>query len=275
MMSQSLSPTLSAPRSGFGTRFWPLFLLGLVGVASLPIVLVPLMRSRPLPPGAPDLPLWGIVLLSMLNPVLFLAAAAAVGAAVAHRVGLVSRLVERAGSGTSGMTGLRREVPLALGLGLLVSAVVAALDTVFVSSFGASWGDLPSGAPRAGSPAALLAGVLYGGITEEILLRWGLLSLLAWIGWRVVQGGKGAPHAVVMWSAVVIAALLFGAGHLPAVAAMVPLTPSLVVRTVALNALGGLVFGWLFWRRSLEAAMVAHMGAHLGFAILAALGLLG
>jgi membrane protease YdiL (CAAX protease family) len=37
---------------------------------------------------------------------------------------------------------------------------------------------------------------------------------------------------------------------------------------VALNAIGGIVFGWLYWRRSLEAAMVAHASAHVGFAML-------
>jgi hypothetical protein len=32
---------------------------------------------------------------------------------------------------------------------------------------------------------------------------------------------------------------------------------------VAANALPGLLFGWLFWRRGLEAAMGAHALAHL------------
>jgi hypothetical protein len=48
---------------------------------------------------------------------------------------------------------------------------------------------------------------------------------------------------------------------------------------VLLNALGGVLFGWLFWRRSLEAAMVAHATTHVGFFIinlsLIALGLVG
>jgi hypothetical protein len=41
------------------------------------------------------------------------------------------------------------------------------------------------------------------------------------------------------------AAVLFGLGHLGAVAAELPLTTPLVMRTVALNAAGGIVFGWL------------------------------
>jgi hypothetical protein len=69
------------------------------------------------------------------------------------------------------------------------------------------------------------------------------------------------------------AAVLFGLGHLPAVAAIAPLTSMLVVRTVLLNALAGVVFGWFFWRRSLESAMLAHASAHVGFALMALAGM--
>jgi hypothetical protein len=46
---------------------------------------------------------------------------------------------------------------------------------------------------------------------------------------------------------------------------MVALTPLIIIRTILLNALGGVLFGWLFWRRSLEVAMVAHATTHVGF----------
>jgi hypothetical protein len=125
------------------------------------------------------------------------------------------------------------------------------------------------------SPGALLSGLLYGGITEEIMLRWGVLSLLAWAGWRILQRGRGSPGPVLMWSATISAALVFGIGHLPAVAALVPLSTALVARTITLNTLAGVVFGWLYWGRSLEAAMLAHGAAHVGLALLAWMGLSG
>jgi hypothetical protein len=111
--------------------------------------------------------------------------------------------------------------------------------------------------------------MLYGGLTEELMMRWGLLSLLAWIGWRALQRGRGEPRSAIMGSAIVVAAVLFGVGHLGAVAAQLPLTTPLILRTVALNAVGGIVFGWLFWRRSLEAAMVAHATGHVVFTLFA------
>ena len=71
-----------------------------------------------------------------------------------------------------------------------------------------------------------------------------------------------------MWAAIIIAALAFGALHLPTVHAVTALTPAVVARTLVLNALGGVVFGWLFWRRGLEAAMIAQASAHLAMTAL-------
>jgi membrane protease YdiL (CAAX protease family) len=44
---------------------------------------------------------------------------------------------------------------------------------------------------------------------------------------------------------------------------LVALSPVIVARTVLLNAIAGVAFGWLFWRRSLEAAMVAHASSNM------------
>jgi membrane protease YdiL (CAAX protease family) len=62
--------------------------------------------------------------------------------------------------------------------------------------------------------ASIAGGLFYGGIVEEILLRWGVMTLLAWAGWRVLQHGKGTPRPAIIWTASIIAALLFGAVRL-------------------------------------------------------------
>jgi hypothetical protein len=35
------------------------------------------------------------------------------------------------------------------------------------------------------------------------------------------------------------------------------------VRALVLNGIAGIVFGYLYWRHGLEAAMIGHMSAHL------------
>ena len=101
----------------------------------------------------------------------------------------------------------------------------------------------------------------YGGINEELLLRLFLMSLLAWIGCKLTRAAT--PGVVVGWTANILAALLFGAGHLPVTASMVPLTGVVIARALILNGLGGVAFGWLYWRRGILLAMAAHFSADI------------
>ncbi|HEX5603364.1 MAG TPA: CPBP family glutamic-type intramembrane protease, partial [Pyrinomonadaceae bacterium] len=114
------------------------------------------------------------------------------------------------------------------------------------------------------SSMPLLFRLLYGGITEELLLRWGFLTLLAWIAWRIFQRGRGTPRAIYFVSAVVISSVVFGIGHLPIVAALeVDFTLPIVAFIVLANSLFGLIAGYLYWQKGLEAAIIAHMSTHI------------
>jgi membrane protease YdiL (CAAX protease family) len=103
----------------------------------------------------------------------------------------------------------------------------------------------------------------FGGIDEEIELRLFALSLFAWLGRFVSRKTDGTPTSTVLWLANVIAAVLFGLGHLPMISTMAPLTPIIVLRTLALNGLLGIAFGYLYWTRGLESAMASHFCADL------------
>lgn len=248
----------------FGKTFLALFGLGLLGVLSL----IPLIMTQldALPPEMAAMPTPVVVLLSLLNPAILLAIAVAVGTPLAHRVGLRSLVAEKVRVGTAVWPNLRPHLPLAFVSGLIFAVVVVGLDRLMDPFANA---EMIGEMPNEGNPfAQLLLGLFYGGITEELLLRWGVMSLLVWLGWRVLQRGKGTPRPVLMWAAIILAAILFGIGHLPALAGIVVLTPLLIFRTILLNALGGLIFGWLFWRRNLETAMVAHAATHVGFFII-------
>jgi membrane protease YdiL (CAAX protease family) len=52
---------------------------------------------------------------------------------------------------------------------------------------------------------------------------------------------------------------------------VIPLTPLVITRTIILNALVGVVCGWLYWKRGLESAMLAHFSADLVLHVLLAL----
>lgn len=111
----------------------------------------------------------------------------------------------------------------------------------------------------------------YGGIVEEVLTRLFLLTLLAWLGSKISHTADGKPTPVVMWIAVLIAGLIFGIGHLPSAAAMgIELTPLYVIRSLVLNGVG-ILYGWLYWKRGLESAMLAHFSTDIAVHVIGAL----
>ena len=60
-----------------------------------------------------------------------------------------------------------------------------------------------------------------------------------------------------------LAAILFGAGHLPATALIWPLTGAVLARAFVLNGLVGVAAGWLYWRKGILLAMAAHFSADI------------
>jgi membrane protease YdiL (CAAX protease family) len=74
----------------------------------------------------------------------------------------------------------------------------------------------------------------------------------------------GVPNGAVVIAAIIISAVVFAMGHLP-IASLLNggLTLPLVIYVISANSLFGVVAGFLLWRRGLEAAMIAHMFAHV------------
>jgi membrane protease YdiL (CAAX protease family) len=66
-----------------------------------------------------------------------------------------------------------------------------------------------------------------------------------------------------VWGVNLLAALVFGAIHLPQAAAVIGLTVPVVGFVRLLNGVGGVAFGSLYWRRGLLAAMLAHISADI------------
>lgn len=104
---------------------------------------------------------------------------------------------------------------------------------------------------------------LYGGITEEILTRLFVVTLIAWILSRFSHTEDGMPSSTAMWIAIVSSAVIFGLGHLPATLASTPFSMIVLARAVLLNGIYGTLFGYLYWKRGLESAMISHFTSDL------------
>jgi hypothetical protein len=205
-------------------------------------------------------PLWVLVLLQSAQSFVLMVVAAGLGVLIAHHIGLGAPLLEGLLAGKAVTAQAQAIIAPALIFGVVSASVLLLLEiTMF-------WPRLPQ-AMRTAFPIPALwkrfLACFYGGIDEELLCRFFLLSLLAWlIGliWHM-PGGKPAPGA--LWLANILAAVIFGLGHLPATAALVKLTPLLIVRAILLNGIVGVAVGYLFWQYGLEAAMLAHFSADI------------
>lgn len=186
---------------------------------------------------------------------------------LATRIGLGLPFIEGALKGEPIWNRLPRIAWIAVVGGVLGGLVVIALDyAVFGPAINTLMAVRASTVPAGMNPPAwqgFLAS-FYGGVVEEIELRLGMLTLLAWLGRFVGRTADNRPTLAVLWIANILAAILFGLGHLPATAAAgLPMAPVVIARAVALNGIVGLVTGWLYWRWGLESAMIAHFSGDI------------
>jgi hypothetical protein len=244
-------------------QFGILFVLGSVGIAMFTITSVPLIEQQ-LAKLSPERlekvpPLGILMLLQGLQYSILLAIGISIGIACAYRVGLRSHLIEYWVLHTPKISYSVIEMKWSLGVGAAATIILLLLDQLMQPA-------LPEALQASNNtePNWLnsLTAMLYGGITEEILMRWGLMSLLVWIAWKGLKQGVTLPSQGIYQGAIVLAALVFGLLHLPATAAIVPLTPVVIIRALLLNGIAGIAFGWLFWQYSLEAAMLSHVSFH-------------
>lgn len=112
----------------------------------------------------------------------------------------------------------------------------------------------------------LVMKVFYGGIIEEILMRLFVMSLFAWILWKLFDRKK-QKEQISTWvfvSANILSAFLFAAGHLPATVYLFgDLTGLIIFRCFLLNGIMGLLFGALYQKIGLHYAMIAHALTHV------------
>ena len=244
-----MTPPDRAPvrRLRFGVLLW---LAGMLGVAAVNATVLPQLLAQETLPA----PLWLIWVASFLQSGLLLALAVWAGVALAPALGLRAPAFEAAAT--------RRPITPALTPQLL-PGFMAGMPGGFLLFAILRFSPIDLAELQARFNPPLLARMLYGGITEELLLRWGLMTALVWLAWRFLQGRRGTVRGGLVWLAIAVSALIFGLGHLPVAFVVIDtMTANIVLFVIGANAMFGVLFGWLFWRSGLESAMIAHAVAH-------------
>lgn len=253
-----MSRTEDVVHPGEKSRFsWKLFgillLIAMLGVAAVVPYSLSLQGSAPAP-----IPLWLILPLALVQNAILFGVAIAAGLWLGDKIGVgAPQLRQLVAGDPDAWAAFRGALPLSIGLGIAVGVGIILLNAlVFLPRS-------PSALQGASSPPAwqgFLAS-FYGGISEELLMRLGLMTLLMWLFTRLTR--RPGVSSAIGWAANLGAALLFGAGHLPATAAITALTGIVIIRALVLNGIAGLVFGWIYWKRGLFLAMIAHFSADI------------
>lgn len=205
-------------------------------------------------PNRPPLPV--LVLATVLQTGFLAFFLAWAGTATGRKLGIGSPLVE------AWFSGKRPPIPRtfvsAALLGALGGLAIVLLDMIFMPRMPTPLrGALPQPTPIQGLLASF-----YGGIAEEVLLRLGVASIAAWALAKGI-GFEGRGRTIALTFGVVFATLLFGAGHLPTAFTLWSPLPIVIVRTLLLNAVGGILAGIVYVRHGLEHAVVLHFTADI------------
>lgn len=242
-----------------------LWLAGMAGVLSFLLVdLDALLKSLPLPEGT-EIPVFTPVLqiLSLIQPAVIMSLAVLIGVALAGKVGLRAPAAEAMAGGKWREFGSALKPQIIPGI---LGGVGGGLAIVLIAST-SRWFLPPETLTRItelGKHLPVPTRLLYGGITEELLLRWGVMTLLVWAAWRILNRGQDKPKAGYVIGAILVSAVIFGIGHLP-IALMLVSAPTVafVSYVIVANSIFGIIAGWLFWKKGLESAIIAHMLAHV------------
>lgn len=186
-----------------------------------------------------------LMLISILQSVVLLGVSAFIGTWLAPKVDLHWWLVDNWLDGTSIPYSLSGTILLSVVAGAIVAFVIIGLDYVFMKKMPKVDIDEPS------RFQAFIAS-FYGGISEEVLTRLFIMTAVVYVSDLLGLGNAS------YWIGILFAAFLFGVGHLPAAFGLFGKSKIVIIRTLLLNAIPGILFGFLYWKYGIEIAMIAH-----------------
>ncbi len=189
--------------------------------------------------------------ITALQSLLYAVIATVIGYFMANRIGLVKpfKLEKR---------NLIKTVPIIVVLGIAFTC------DYFV--FGNIIPEVAADYQKGISISYFLSALTYGGVIEEILLRWFFMTLIAWV-LVMIFAKRAEKENIPVWIYVianVIAALVFAAGHLPATQLFFGrITPLILFRCFLLNGAFAIMFGRFYRKYGIHYAMLGHFGLHL------------
>jgi hypothetical protein len=234
--------------TGFWSDFSLLLLAAIFGsIAILPYSLR-LLKESPKKKKL-KLPLWMILLLSILQNIVLFSLAIGIGLLAARSIGI----------GVDIFGGMYHLLP-GLFLGIVAGFFLLAGDILFLPYF-------PEKLMKTTLQTSLwenFSASFYGGINEEFFTRLFGVSVVTWLLSRIWHTPNELPTASDFWIAITLMSVIFALGHLPSLKNLLgKITRPMLLRTILLNTPIGLLCGWVFWRFGIQAAILTHFTADI------------
>ena len=235
-----------------------IFFLGLLGVLSL--LLSNFQSAIELPQEiTSQYSSTQIQFLMLINPLILLSISVLIGNLCFRKVGLEAPIL-------STNFGLQENLPLIkdfLKIGV-ISGIVVGIILILISVVSEKVISSELVNSPLSSSLNIITRLMYGGITEEILMRFGLMTFLVWI----IDKISNSESNWVFLFAILISSLMFALGHLPIVYETVEVVSfGLVTYILIANSIAGMVYGYLYWKKGLECSMISHMATHITFVV--------
>lgn len=235
---------------------WKLFLILLV--ASIIASLLVLPYALALSPALASVFTPVVLIAQLIQSIILFAIAILVGLILYKRVGFKMPILEGWLEGKEVGNYLKSILGISVGLGVLAGILIILVSFLFTSA-----SSILQGAELTVPVWKGLLASFYGGIGEEILFRLFVMTVIVWIFYKIKKTPEGKPTTTGIWLAIIITAILFGVGHLPITGSITAITPLVIARAIVLNGIGAIIFGWLYWKKGLESAMISHFSADI------------
>jgi hypothetical protein len=234
-----------------------LFTVGILGVLTMLTVTIPLdgLPKEVLEKISPQT----LKYLVLINPAILLLIAIIVGTLLYDKVGLSVPTISSILKIEQPKIKFIDQVKIGILLGLFTGILTTIVGLIFKSSIPQEFIDLGNKIK-----VTTIARFAYGGLTEELLMRFGFMTLVVWVIFKITKKLNNLTY----WTGIILASILFAVGHFPVVFNTVQ-NPTIALLTYVLigNSIAGLFFGWLYWKKGLEAAFIAHIFAHVAMII--------
>lgn len=230
-----------------------LLVLGWIGVASILTMTIPLPEEVRELLSSKFSP-FQIKLLLLINPSILVLITTVIGASLYKKTNLTVPIIESFFDKNSNIN-YKEIIKFGILGGIFAGVLIGIVTFAFKPYFPQKFVELSESLQP-----SLPARFLYGGITEEILLRFGFMTLVVWL----ISLISKRLNSTTYWIAIVVSSIIFALGHFPVVYNIIP-NPSITLLAYILigNSAGGLIFGWLYYKKGLESAFIAHIFTHV------------